>query len=139
MDVGSTDDRGAVTVECAVHFERRAHGRIRLRAGPEPTPDPETEGKIPHVTKLLALAHHLDGLLREGAVANYAELARLAGVSRARITQIMDLLLLAPDIQEEILFLPRVTAGRDPVTERDLRPLTSDVRWSAHRRAWRVR
>ena len=38
-----------------------------------------------------------------------AELARLGRVSRARITQIMDLLMLAPEIQEEVLHLPLVT------------------------------
>ena len=35
-------------------------------------------------------------------------------VTRARMTQIMNLLNLAPDIQEELLLLPPVTEGRDP-------------------------
>jgi hypothetical protein len=51
---------------------------------------------------LLALAHKFQGMLDRGEVASMAELARLGRVSRARITQIMDLLLLAPDIQERI-------------------------------------
>jgi hypothetical protein len=53
----------------------------------------------------MALAIHFDGLIRDGVVKNYAELARLGGVSRARITQIMNLLNLPPWKQEEILFL----------------------------------
>src|SRR6202049_490318 len=72
-------------------------------------------GRVPRVARLLALAHKLDGLLRQGTVANGAALARLGHVSRSRITQIMNLLYLAPDIQEFILFLPLTVRGRDPV------------------------
>ncbi len=61
------------------------------------------------------------------------DLARLRGVSRARITQIMDLLNLAPEIQEEILFLPRVRSGQDPVTERRLRRVVAETDWRRQR------
>jgi len=44
-----------------------------------------------------------------------AGMARLSGVTQARPTQIMNLLNLAPDIQEEILFLPRVGGQRDAI------------------------
>jgi hypothetical protein len=63
----------------------------------------------------MALALRLDELVRSGVVANYAELARLGHVSRARISQIVNLLALAPDIQESLLFLPAVERGRDPI------------------------
>ena len=69
-------------------------------------------------------------------VADYAELARLGHVTRARITQIMNLLNLAPDIQEEILNLPRVESGKDPVTERDLRPIVAELDWERQRKMW---
>jgi hypothetical protein len=59
---------------------------------------------------LLALAVRFEGLLREGTVWDYAELARLGGVSRARMTQIMSLRNLAPVIQERILGLPNTGA-----------------------------
>jgi hypothetical protein len=58
------------------------------------------------------LAVRFEGLLREGTVRDYAELARLGGVSRARITQIMSLRNLAPVIQERILELPADTRTR---------------------------
>ena len=64
------------------------------------------EGGIPRIARLLALAIRLEGLLREETIRDYAELARLGRVTRARMTQIMKLLDLAPDIQEQILFLP---------------------------------
>jgi hypothetical protein len=54
-------------------------------------------------------------LVRRGEVADYAELANVGRVSRARISQIMSLLSLAPDLQEQVLFLPRTERGRDPI------------------------
>jgi hypothetical protein len=84
---------------------------------------------------LLALAIHFDKLIRQGAVKDYADLARLGNVSRARISQIMDLLNLAPDIQEAILFLPPTTASKDWVTERKLRALAA-ANWDLQGDRW---
>src|SRR5713226_5882639 len=86
-------------------------------------------GRIPRVTRLLALAHRIDGMIRSGEIRNWAEAARLAGVTRARMTQIAKLLLLAPKIQENILNLPNVTRGPDPVTDRALRAAAAQVDW----------
>ena len=121
------------TVAFQVHFRHGDRGRRRLRPGTRPTPPPVAPGRVPRISRLLALAIRYDRLIREGAVRDYAELARLGGVSRARITQVMDLLNLAPEIQEEILFLPRVTAGKDPVTERSLRTITRELDWGRQR------
>jgi len=96
-----------------------------------------TRGGIPRVAKLMALAIRFDGLVRDGVVADYAELARLGRVSRSRMSQIMNLLDLAPDIQEALLFLPRVECGKDSVTERDLRAIVREVNWQKQRRVCR--
>jgi hypothetical protein len=69
-------------------------------------------------------------------VRDYAELARLGRVTRARLTQLMNLTLLAPDIIEDLLHLPPVTKGRDPVGERDLRPIACEADWAVQRRRW---
>jgi hypothetical protein len=61
---------------------------------------PTTAGWLPRITRLLALAVRFEGLLQDGTVRDYAELARLGGVSRARITQIMSLRSLAPELAE---------------------------------------
>ena len=66
----------------------------------------------------MALAIRFDDLVRRGEVSDYADLARLGYVTRARITQIMCLLHLAPNIQEALLFLPRTLQGRDPIREK---------------------
>jgi hypothetical protein len=124
-----------LTIECQVHFDKKVKGRKELRGGAEERPACEP-GRLPRVTKLLALAHRFEGLLREGVVGDYAELARLGRVTPARVTQIMNLLLLAPDIQEAVLFLPRVVRGRDPVTLRDLQPVALEPDWRKQRRLW---
>ncbi len=73
--------------------------------------EPVPNGRVPRVARLLALALRFEELVRAGVVADYAEVARLGRVSRARLTQIMNLLDLAPDIQEAILFLPASSLG----------------------------
>ena len=71
-----------------------------------------------------------------GDAADYTDLARLAHVSRARITQIMDLLLLAPDIQEAILFLAATDGHRTPIGERQVRSICAIPDWRKQRRVW---
>lgn len=112
---------------------RRSH-RLVSRNGAAARRSPL--GKIPRVARLVALAHHLQGLIDRGEVLNQKELADVAEVSRARVTQIMNLLLLAPDIQEQILFLPRTVSGRDPISERMLRHVGSTPVWSEQRKRW---
>lgn len=75
--------------------------------------------------------------VRDGTVADYAELARLGHVTRARMSQIVNLLNLAPDIQEALLFLPEVVGGKDVVTERGLRKIVVNVSWKKQRIVWR--
>ena len=84
----------------------------------------------------MALAIRFDQLIRDGVVADQAELARLGNVTRARLTQIMNLLSLAPDIQEAILFLEPTTKGRDRLKERDVRPVAILPDWNAQRHSF---
>ncbi len=130
-------DNGKITVEFDVHFATKQRGRKRAEVGQRPAELDASAGALPRVTRLMALAIRFDQLIREGEVAGYSELARLGHVTRARITQIMNLLHLAPDIQETLLSLPRTTGGRDPITERDLRPIAAIIDWRTQRRIWR--
>jgi len=124
-----------MTVVCPVSFRRIESGRKRLSAGAE-VPLPES-ASIPRVAKLMALAIRFEKLVTEGLVNNYADLARLGGVSFARVSQIMNLLNLAPEIQEELLFLKKTPSGRDPVSEWDLRQLVTEIEWTKQRRVWK--
>ena len=123
-----------LTVEIPFHVHHRARGRKKLVDEQSPTDKPA--GRIPRVAKLMALAIRFDGLVQDGVVTDQAELARLGQVTRARLTQIMNLLNLAPDIQEAILHLPRAERGRDPITERELRPMAAELDWKAQRIVW---
>jgi hypothetical protein len=125
----------ALTIECAVHFNVQAKGRKRLHADPEmPAPEP---GRVPRVAKLLALAHRFEKLLHDGVVRDYAELGQLGHVTRARISQVMALLNLAPDLQEDILFLPLTVQGRDRVQMRHVLPIAAVPDWKKQRQRWR--
>ena len=84
----------------------------------------------------MALAIRFDRLIKDGEIDDQADLARLGHVTRARVTQIMNLLQLAPEIQEAILFLPRTERGRDPIRERHIRPIAAEIDWRKQRRLW---
>ncbi len=124
------------TVVCTLRGRRRGRGVpvFRHAASSEPSPS-VPRGRVPRVSRLLALALRLDELVRAGLVDDYATLAELAHVSRARISQIMNLLVLAPGIQETLLFLPRTVRGRDPIHLRQLQPLAAVLDWRQQRQA----
>jgi hypothetical protein len=114
-------------------FRRVREGRaVALTSEPERAP----ERRPARVAQLLALAHHIEAAIARGDYADRADAARKLGVTRARITQILDLTLLAPDIQEAVLFLEAV-GGREPVTERGLRATVKAEAWGEQRAAWR--
>lgn len=117
-----------------IHFAVEDKRKCAI-VGPAPE-KPAPKGRIPRISRLMALTIRSDQLLNDGVVANQSELARLAHVLQPRMTQIMNLLNLAPDIQEEILHLPLVAYGRDPIHERLLRTVVAEVDWTAQRAAW---
>ena len=100
-------------------------GRHRRPAVPN-VPDPPS---IPRTTRLMALAIKFQGMVERDEVRDYAELARLGYVTRARLTQIMNLLLLAPDIQEHLISLSSAVAVR----ETQLRCIAGIVDWREQR------
>jgi hypothetical protein len=125
-----------LTIELPVHFQRGGRGsRKELCSGVEATPIPP--GRVPRVARLRALALRLDALVRSGQIDSYSELALLGHVTRARVSQIMNLLSLAADIQEALLFLPLTQHGRDPIILADLMPIAALIDWRKQRRRWR--
>jgi len=123
-----------ITIQRKVHFQHGRRGRKQLRDGEATS---ATGGRVPRVARLMALAIRFDQLIRDGVVADQAELARLGHVTRARLTQIMNLLCLAPEIQEEILHFPPTEHGRDRITEKQVRPIAGVSNWRKQRRMWR--
>jgi hypothetical protein len=109
----------------------RQVGRRRNLTGPT-VPDPP---RLPRIARLMALAIKFQDMVDRGEVRDYADLAMLGYVTRARITQIMNLLNLAPDLQEELLTPSPLTVQAN-VPERGLRHVTAVVGWSHQRRLW---
>ena len=125
-----------LTIEVPVHFHRTGHGsRKEMRSGADTPALPP--GRVPRVSRLMALALRLDELVRTGQVASYRELATAGQVTRARVSQIASLLHLAPDLQEALLFLPLTVRGRDPIILADLMPIAAAFDWRKQRRLWR--
>ena len=120
-----------LTITSKVHFGVGRQSQKEVLPGP--APEEPTATWVPRVARLMALAIRFEQLVRDGTVADYAELAWLGHVTRARMSQIMNLLNLAPDIQEALLLLPEVAEGKDMVTERRVRKVVAEWRWGKQR------
>jgi len=111
----------------------------RVRKGHEkgfaetPPMAPAPVSRPARVALMLALAHKIQEAIDRGAVQDRAEVAWRLGLTRARVTQLLDLTLLAPEIQEQILFAESVD-GIEPMSERAVRIATSARIWAEQRR-----
>jgi hypothetical protein len=88
------------------------------------------------VTQVLALAIQFEDMLQRGEAKDYADLARLGGLCRERVSQIMRLVYLAPDIQVELLYLPPTPTGRYPISEPVVRKIANLLSWTSQREHW---
>src|SRR5579862_1476500 len=121
-------------------LEVRFSLRTKLRPageGNEQVPS-RRAGRLPRITQALALAIHLEDMIRRGEAKDYADIARLSCLCRERISQIVRLNYLAPDIQVELLYLTPTTSGRFPIGEIALRKIASLLSWANQRREWNV-
>jgi DNA invertase Pin-like site-specific DNA recombinase len=119
------------TVECRIEKGKGKRGLEVAAAMPEAEAEATSAGP-PRIAQLMALAIHFEGLLKEGVVMDYSDLARLGYVSPARITQIMNLLHLSPQLQERLLFEPRESS----LGERWLRHIATEWRWDEQQRTF---
>jgi hypothetical protein len=127
----------SVTIEKEIHVRRQARGRQEVLPAGQPAPATPSGERVPRVARLMALAIRFDGLLRAGQIRDQAELARLGQVSRARVSQILALIHLAPDLQEAVLHLHGGQRGADLLLA-DLWPVAALTDWAAQRRRWRA-
>ena len=125
---------GKLTVSRKFHIAREGLGRKRFREGKEAA---KPAGRVQRVSRLMALAIECDRLISGGMIKNQSELAHYAQVTTARMTHIMWLTNLAPEIQEAILFLPRVESGPDTMKEIEVRRIARVLDWGVQRGWWR--
>ncbi len=114
----------------ALYRVQRGHGK---RFSTEPPPAPVR--RPARVAVMLALAYKIQEAITQGKVRDQADVARRLGFTRARITHLLDLLLLAPDLQERVLFLEAVD-GVQPLSERALRAVAHTRTWPDQREQW---
>jgi site-specific DNA recombinase len=126
-------DRYASTITGELHRDRVGKGiAFQQKARAPKRPPVERPAKI---ARLLALAHHLDRAIASGKCPDLATMAARLKMTRPRITQVVSLTFLAPDIQAEVLAL-RAIDGREPVRERALRPIATIPHWDRQRTQW---
>jgi hypothetical protein len=93
--------------------------------------------RVPRISKLLALAIKMSDLLREGKVEDFSAMAEVGHISKPRLSQILSLTNLSPEIQETLLFLPKTYRGRDSITEKLIRPIAAQVDWTTQKNLFR--
>jgi hypothetical protein len=118
-------------------FETSASSHGRKRVGVPKPKMPSAPAKLPHITKLMALAIRLEHLLATGQVKDQAEIARVAGITRARVTQILNLTNLAPDIQQAILDVEPTTDHVPRFREGEVRQIAITTNWGKQRLMWK--
>ena len=94
------------------------------------------DGRLPRITQVMALAVQFQDMIQRGEARDYADLARLGCLTRERMSQIMELVWLAPDIQREILEIKPTHTTRFPISEPALRRVAASLAWEEQRRAW---
>ncbi len=118
--------------------KKRDGKRIVLAEGKAPQSRGPPIGGLPRITRYTTLAIYCEDLVRKGHVHDYAEIATLGHVNRARVTQIMNLRLLASEIQEEQLTLDRVINGRNSLSLRQVQSIALENDWKTQRKEWRA-
>ena len=116
-------------------FSSQKASRARTERAARVQPEPLRQ-RVPRISRLMALALKFEQMIRQAVVGDYAELAALGRVSRSRVTQIMNLLNLAPDIQEQILFLKAEAAEQSGICEPSIRRLSLVLLWNEQRKQW---
>jgi hypothetical protein len=125
-----------ITMEFKVHLGHGRSGSRVIKRGPKPPDAPAGPGSVPRIAKLMALAIRFEELVRTGEVRDFAEIAELGHVTRARVSQIVNLLNLAPDIQEAILETVNPPQSLPKWTEKSIRTLAAIPDWSLQRACW---
>lgn len=127
----------SATLGCIVEsIERRNYGRLGVMLAPGAVPARREVVRRPAAVAVrLAQALSWHEAVQGGRYPSFAALARAEGIAPQRLTQILDLTMLAPEIQEAVLFLESED-GVEPISERAVRVIAADVDWSKQRTRW---
>jgi len=136
-DATGPEEDGALVFTGQLFRKRRGRRFVFTEEAPAPPEPPRVPVRRPaRVAQMLAFAHGLGAAIERGDFRDQADAARHYQLTRARITQLMNLTHLAPDIQEQVLFLEAV-GSREPMSERDLRGVLQSLVWEQQIAEWR--
>lgn len=117
-----------ITVRQKLSITKTQRGRKRIE--PRPVEEPvKPMTSVPRISRLMALAIKYQRMLDRGEVAGITELARLCHVTQPRMSQILNLNLLSPSIQEHLLFIPPTESGKPTMHEKKLRDVCAETDW----------
>ncbi len=136
-----TDSDMSNIVEVRCSLKRPARQRSQT-ADPAPTALPIVDAlalraMLPRITHTVARALMFEHAIANGEAADFADLARLTATTRERVSQVMKMMRLAPDIQEEILRLPPVRRPQRAITVPEVEAIAEEVLWDDQRESWR--
>jgi hypothetical protein len=120
----------------ATEIQFRLHASKRAESGDTAEAPSSCRGRLPRVTQVLALAIHFQDMIRRGEACDYADLARLGCITRERMSQIMELIWLTPELQQEILEFPPNKTRRFPISEVAARRVAERLDWAEQREEW---
>jgi hypothetical protein len=116
-------------------IQRELHSTRKPREGIPPELAWQ-RGRLPRVSQVMELANSFQCMIENGEATDYANLARTAGLSRQRMSQIMELLWLAPKIQQKIPEFPAMQSGRVPISEVTARKVAEHLEQGTQQVAW---
>lgn len=118
-----------------IQFRLNTPGARPAERGPSDLRRPE-KGRLPRVTQVMALAIQFQDMIHRGDARDYADIARLGCITRERISQVMELVWLAPDIQKEILEFPPNSTAQFAISEVATRRVAAKSDWAEQRELW---
>lgn len=132
-----TDSDMSKIVEVRCSLKRRQRSQTA-----DPTALPivdalELRAKLPRITHTVARALMFENAIANGEAADHADLARLTATTRERVSQVMKMMRLAPDIQDEILRLPPVRRPQRAITVPEVTAIAEEILWDDQRESWR--
>ncbi|ACY13630.1 hypothetical protein [Haliangium ochraceum] len=128
-------ENGAIVVTGRLFRYGGGNGRPhRFTGQPAPTAPPPAR-RPARVAQMLAFAHRVDREVERGDFESRSAAARHYGMTTGRITQLLSLLWLAPDVQEDVLFLEAID-GCEPVSGQALEKIARIADWGEQRRGW---
>ncbi|ACY13333.1 hypothetical protein [Haliangium ochraceum] len=128
-------ENGAIVVTGRLFRHGGGNGRPHRFTGQPAKPAPPPARRPARVAQMLAFAHRVEAEVARGDFESRSAAARHYGMTTGRITQLLSLLWLAPDVQEDVLFLEAID-GREPVSGQALEKIARIADWSEQRRGW---